>query len=224
MAFANGGRIVTNGLVLSLDAADQNSYVSGSTTWNDLSGNGNNGTLVNGPTFSSANGGTIVFDGVDDYVDIGIKSTLQPQSLSVSLWFKVSSYPVSNAQIVRSRGYGWGIQLNGSLLSSVLYTSTSNQINSSGTVIPLNIYNHCLFTYSNSTFCMYLNGVQIYTTTSPTNTIYYSGGYIAIGRDADFSGAYFNGNVSNAQIYNRALSAAEVLQNYTALKSRFNLT
>jgi Concanavalin A-like lectin/glucanases superfamily len=215
--------IVTNGLVLALDAANKKSYSGSGTTWTDLSGNGNNGTLTNGPTFSSDNGGSIVFDGIDDYVDIGIKSTLQPQSLSVSLWFKVSSYPVSNAQIVRSRGYGWGIQLNGSLLSSSLYTSTSNQINSSGTVIPLNIYNHCLFTYSNSTFCMYLNGFQIYTTTSPTNTIYYSGGYIAIGRDADSSGSYFNGNVSNAQIYNRALSSTEVLQNYNSQKTRFNL-
>jgi hypothetical protein len=223
MAFFRGPNVVTNGLVLALDAANPKSYVSGSTTWNDLSGNSNNGTLTNGPTYSSTNGGSIVFDGVDDYVDIGIKSTLQPQSLSVSLWFKVNSYPVSNAQIVRSRGYGWGIQLNGSLLSSFLYTSTSNQINSSGTVIPLNIYNHCSFTYSNSTFYMYLNGVQIYTTTSPTNTIYYSGGYIAIGRDADANASYFPGNIPQASIYNRALSSSEVLQNYNALKSRYNL-
>ena len=62
------GKIVTNGLVLALDAADRNSYVSGSTTWNDLSGNAYNGTLTNVPTYSIANGGNITFDGSNDYI------------------------------------------------------------------------------------------------------------------------------------------------------------
>ena len=64
------GQIVTNGLVLALDAADRNSYPDSGTTWTDLSGNGSNGTLINGPTFSSVNGGSIVFDGLNDYVNI----------------------------------------------------------------------------------------------------------------------------------------------------------
>jgi hypothetical protein len=63
MGFYRGPNVVTNGLVLNLDAANTKSYVSGSTTWRDLSGNGNNGTLVNGPTFSSNYGGGIVFNG-----------------------------------------------------------------------------------------------------------------------------------------------------------------
>jgi hypothetical protein len=66
-----GPNIVTDGLVLYLDAANQKSYPGTGTTWNDLSGNGNNGTLVNGPTFNSDNNGSIVFDGVDDYVNFG---------------------------------------------------------------------------------------------------------------------------------------------------------
>ena len=65
--YANG-KIVTNGLVLSLDAADRNSYPGTGTTWRDMSGNGNNGTLTDGPTFNSNNGGSIVFDGTNDYV------------------------------------------------------------------------------------------------------------------------------------------------------------
>jgi hypothetical protein len=68
MAFANGGRIVTDGLVLSLDAGDRNSYPGSGTTWRDLSGNNNSGSLVNGPTFNSANQVSILFDGVNDYV------------------------------------------------------------------------------------------------------------------------------------------------------------
>jgi hypothetical protein len=61
------GKIVTNGLVLALDAADKNSYPGSGTTWRDMSGNNSNSTLTNSPTFNSANGGSIVFDGVDDY-------------------------------------------------------------------------------------------------------------------------------------------------------------
>ena len=79
------GNIVTNGLVLYLDAANTLSYTSGYTVWNDLSGNNNNGTLVDGPTFSSGNAGSIVFDGVDDYVKI------EP-----SLSFNVTSYTIGS--------------------------------------------------------------------------------------------------------------------------------
>ena len=62
-------RIVTDGLVLLLDAGNTKSYPGTGTTWTDISRNGNNGTLTNGPTFDSANGGSLVFDGVDDYVN-----------------------------------------------------------------------------------------------------------------------------------------------------------
>ena len=67
MALHHSPRIVTSGLVLALDAADRNSYPGSGTTWTDLSGNANNGTLTNGPTFNSANGGSIVFDGTNDF-------------------------------------------------------------------------------------------------------------------------------------------------------------
>ena len=87
MAFFRGPNVVTNGLVLALDAANTKSYVSGSTTWNDLSGNNNSGSLVNGPTFNSANLGSIVFDGVDDYINCGNSSTLNiTETFTISLW------------------------------------------------------------------------------------------------------------------------------------------
>ena len=71
MALGHGPTVVTNGLVLALDAADRNSYPGSGTAWTDISGRGNTGTLTNGPTYSSANGGSIVFDGTNDYVDCG---------------------------------------------------------------------------------------------------------------------------------------------------------
>jgi hypothetical protein len=98
------GKIVTSGLVLALDAADKNSYPGSGTTWTDLSGNGNNGTLVNGPTFSSANGGSIVFDGVDDYVTCGTNSSTLVSSMTISSTFLFISYTNATHLIVGRLG------------------------------------------------------------------------------------------------------------------------
>ena len=80
MSYQTGPRIVTNGLVFCVDAADTNSYPGSGTTWFDLSGNGNNGTLNNGPTFNSANRGSIVFDGTNDWISVTRNSSLSPTS------------------------------------------------------------------------------------------------------------------------------------------------
>jgi hypothetical protein len=87
MGFYRGPHIVTDGLILSLDAANNKSYPRSGTTWNDLSGNGNNGTLVNGPTFSSANGGSIVFDGTNDVVSTTLVQTFVNE-LTVETWYR----------------------------------------------------------------------------------------------------------------------------------------
>ena len=85
MAFNYSPKIVTNGLVLCLDAGNVKSYVSGSTTWTDLSPTQKNGILTNGPTFNSSNGGSIVFDGVDDYIN---SSFAAPASETIIVWAK----------------------------------------------------------------------------------------------------------------------------------------
>jgi hypothetical protein len=92
MAFIHSPKIVTDGLVLALDAGNVKSYASGSTTWLDKSGGGNNGTLINGPTFSSANGGSVVFDGTNDNALLPINFFSYPSltTFSISLWFKSS--------------------------------------------------------------------------------------------------------------------------------------
>lgn len=76
MAFSFSPRAVTNGLILSLDAANTRSYPGSGTVWTDLSRSGINGTLTNGPTFNTANGGNIVLDGTDDYVNCSNSSTI----------------------------------------------------------------------------------------------------------------------------------------------------
>ena len=100
MAFSFSPKIVTDGLVLYLDAANPKSYVSGSTTWRDISRGGNNGTLVNGPTFDSGNGGNIVFDGVDDYSRIEFNTLFNgssSDSFSIEIIFKRNSLVYGNA-------------------------------------------------------------------------------------------------------------------------------
>ena len=92
MSFSYSPKVVTDGLVLYLDAANPKSYVSGSTAWNDVSRGGNNGTLTNGPTFNSANGGSIVFDGVNDYVALGNISSLilANNQFTISYWLRMT--------------------------------------------------------------------------------------------------------------------------------------
>jgi hypothetical protein len=91
MSYSNGPKMITNGLVLYLDAANPRSYTSGSSVWNDLSNNGNNGTLTNGPTYNTGSKGSIVFDGTNDYVELASRNTnleFQPtQAYSVFGWF-----------------------------------------------------------------------------------------------------------------------------------------
>jgi hypothetical protein len=228
MSFANGGRIVTDGLVLSLDASDRNSYISGSTTWNDLSGNGYNGTLTNGPTFSSANGGSIVFDGSNDYITI---TRMIQDDFTLSCWFKTTqSFGTSGAWYNGAGlidGEVGGVQNDFGL--SVAAGKLNFGVGNSDTFLVSSLaYNDDKWHYASATrtkatgtIKLYVDGQEVATgtggvqsLTTPTN--------IRIG-SIQTNINFFNGNIANVKIYNRALSASEVLQNYNAQKSRFNL-
>jgi hypothetical protein len=98
--YANG-KIATNGLILALDSGDRNSYSGSGTSWTDLSGNGNTGTLTNGPTYSSTNGGSIVFDGSNDYIDLGNKTLgVELQDKSACVWIYQTTSPSVFAGII----------------------------------------------------------------------------------------------------------------------------
>ena len=231
--FGGAQPIVTDGLVFAVDAANYESYTSGSTTWSDLSGNSNNGTLTNGPTFDSGNGGSIVFDGSDDYV----KATpIQPQYFSLCCWFKGTGAPANNdsfgASLICSDpqyngtipwilNYAWNDERVGILIEhNNTITTTSN-----GLVKQNNLYYACA-TYNGSVAKIYINGEEeasvarstdpTYNTTGDNNVRIGMWGYSSYQRN-------FNGHIYNASIYNKALSSTEILQNYNALKSRFDL-
>jgi hypothetical protein len=228
MAFGNGPYIVTNGLVLALDAADRNSYVSGSTTWTDLSGNTNSGSLINGPTFNSGSGGNIVFDGTNDYVALGTFTGLGSTNRTINMWFRVTSLPASVGRIITfpaddtstdTPTFTLAISSAGALsggLGGSPYNGYSNSIS-----YVLGTWVNICATISSNTVTFYKDTISqgsfTNTGTVATNPIGYLGRY-----NANYS-QYFTGNIASTQIYNRALSATEILQNYNATKSRFNL-
>jgi hypothetical protein len=226
-----GPNTITNGLVLSLDAANVKSYINGSTTWRDLSGNGNNGTLTNGPTFNSANLGSIVFDGTNDYVNLSSNIVLPSgnSSHTVSCWIYKQGDNTSNGWVSL---INWGTNSNNqkrfifissnSANNNRIYTGYYNNDNNWGTGITNNVWTHLAWTFNGSSESIYLNG-SLYGSrnVSNVNTVLSTnrdiGGYF----DTGFI-SYYNGRISNLQLYNISLSASEVLQNYEGQKSRYN--
>lgn len=228
MGIAGGPYIVRDSsLVLELDAADRNSYVSGSLVWNDLSGNTATSSLLNGPIFTTSSGGSIALDGVNDYIDSPINIAYSQGTISV--W----TYPKSNNNnnfFVYTAGQGsWThmIYLNTSgSLTAYIFDGSQRSFTGSA-IVDLNRWHNIVFWWSNSVgYGMYLNGTT--QGSSGLGSAWASGNRVLFGNSMGGTAGgvipvNLNGNIAVAQIYNRALSAAEVLQNYNALKSRFNL-
>jgi hypothetical protein len=243
MAFSYSPKIVTDGLVLYLDAANPYSYVSGSLNWNDLSRSQISGSLQNSPGYNSGNGGSIVFDGVDDYV---LNSTLTPlitNQLTISVWFFATDVSTDN-MIVSSE--------NSTTTNSrfVLFQDKvafiSGRVNTY-TFIPgdsttgnirmefasnsevLNQWVNITGTFiANSATGLrgYKNGIEDPNSpinASTVNPLSYNGPLYIGTRNPDSNQRYFDGRIGIVQIYNRALTASEVLQNYNSTKARFGL-
>jgi hypothetical protein len=223
MAISVRPSIVTSGLVLNLDAANMKSYPRSGTTWRDLSGLGNNGTLTNGPTFNSANGGSIVFDGTNDFVTGSDSSNFAfgTGNFTVGSWF----FSLSSVGILvdlRSNSLGNGPGFSDYFLNNkfYLYWNSANRYQSTGSIDTSKWYN-VVTTRQSSTVSVYINGILDGTTTDNTNLT--EGGF-RLARNINTTGTgYLNGSISNVRIYNRALSAQEVQQNYNATKTRFGL-
>ena len=244
MAFSHSPNIVTDGLVLCLDAADKTSY-SGSihggvlTTWTDIAGT-NNGTITNGPTFDSGNGGSLKFDGANDYVDTGnaFQSTFR-SSFSIEFWAKADDgLPSEERQFGGEVTSGDEIQLalqHSSQIGKLYfgYTSdgdaaygrTSSAVFSDGATD----WFHVVFVANDTTdqMSIYFDGVAQSLTSGDisgvtmgdftTSNNFYVGALNNVG-----SLIYeWDGNIAITRIYEKALSSKEVLQNYNAQKGRF---
>jgi hypothetical protein len=201
--------------------------VSGSTTWSDLSRSGNNGTLTNGPTFNSGNGGSIVFDGTNDFVDLGVTNlSTTLSSLTLNFFLKITKVNTKQAIIssyTSSPQGGWGIELladNTLNFFGFSNTTTFTDVQTTQTYTLNQILNICCV-FGNSAFSIYVNGTQS-ALKSGISTIYRTS-TIRLGITPPSAVVPFQGNIYQTSIYNRALTAQEVLQNYNATKTRYGL-
>ena len=224
--FAN--TIVQQGLVLNLDAGNPYSYAGTGSTWYDVSGTGNNGTLTNGPTYNSTNGGVVVLDGVDDYITCANNASLQITSaLTLEIWFYNTAAVDGLGMIVKgplSGDYDYMLYLSGTSTAVYFYKKDSigNPHYGGITLSLLNRWLHIVVTHtSGGLYTMYVNGVASDSSTFANSSIRSSSNNLLIG--AGWNPDYFYGNISQTRIYNIALSAAQVLQNYNATKGRFGL-
>ena len=225
------GNIVRDGLVLNLDAAKQDSYPGSGTVWRDIAEGVITGSLINGPTFNPSNFGSIVFDGIDDYVTLGNINLIQ-NDFTLNIWFTLNTTS-SKEHFIFSNNYATAPSLlitadssiSGILLSA--YYSTAGGVIQYGlnstTLANSQIYNLTLIR-SGSVNTPYINGSiqtsRIFTESTVLGLGRYELGWATIRNKTT---AYMQGNIYSTQIYNRALSAAEVLQNYNATKGRYGL-
>ena len=225
-------RIVTDGLVFCVDAANKRSYPGAGTAWTDLSANKNNGTLINSPSFNSANGGSIVFDGTNDYVACVQSFSRNQTQLTISSWVKFNNFTTSRAIYVETKNdvssridlavtSSQGIRFAGRdddsdsftqfAISATSLINTDVWYNIVGVYDPLNTNNNVYLNSVNVTSLSLNLGDGFPDTTSATQRIGNNGP----------NTAYMNGNIALVQIYNRALTPDEIRQNYLATKGRY---
>ena len=241
MAFRYSPKIVTDGLVLYLDAANTKSFVSGSTIWNDLTKNNYNGILTNGPTFDTNNAGSIVFDGVDDFVIVpSFSGTNFPQEQgTVSIWYNIKS---DNGVINKSsrgifdqfnltrnhifiRNYPFQPSSPNFVIQIALQSTLlpSSYIYSTGQNISVDEWHNIVVAYvcgSSSSVNVYIDGNLVSSGVMSDSTWRPNGQFVGFGTTNQ---PCMQGKGSILKIYDRPITSSEVLQNYNALKNRFGL-
>ena len=230
MGLSHSPSLVMNGLVLCLDAANTKSYPGSGTTWTDLSGRGNTGTLTNGPTYSSANGGSIVFDGNNQYITCGNIPTIGTGDFAINCWVYLPNVtPTDCWRAIVTIGNGYttagGITLYAPRHTSPVNTAVAilNGVNPTigGTSnVNNSVWHHIVLTRLSNNLSIYVDSVSEVSTSNTANITQTA---ITIGRDINCGNTYYQGNIAQVSIYNRALTAAEVSQNYNALRGRFGI-
>tara|TARA_R110000772_G_scaffold8438_1_gene27896 strand:- start:2949 stop:3620 length:672 start_codon:yes stop_codon:yes gene_type:complete len=222
MGAFGGPDIITDGLVFLVDAASARSYPGSGNTWYDLSGNGDNGTLTNGPTFNSI--GSIDFDGTDDYIDLTsidnsvftdeatliirlkLDSNIPPTTESGIFGFTDGAY---RSHYVWSNGLAYFDTFRSSRVDSITLSSLDRT-----TPHMLSIT-----TKGGGDWKLYQNGDNVHTVAAES-TVSMGNNYLGVQNPSSFVYT-LKGQVYNLTLYNKALTAAEILQNYNAQKNRF---
>ena len=237
MGLFHSPKIATDGLILNLDAGNTKSYPGSGTTWTDLSKENNHATLSNF-TVGSLNGGTLTADGANSVATINAAASLQPASITMEVMCKpiynnqnyanVISYPPNDD----AHGPPWMIYAiylqhpSGNITSRPLHTRISGAMHTSiNGLYDFGVWNHLVISFHNQAVKYYRDGVLKDTDTNSAATISYSGyenQNVFIGQNPSGS-EDFEGEYSNVKLYNRALTDAEVKQNFEAIRGRFGL-
>jgi hypothetical protein len=237
MSAIKGPNVIKSGLILALDGSNIRSYPGTGTTWTDLSGNSNNGTLTNGPTFNSSNLGSISFDGSNDHVTVAVNSWIRSASsaytFSSFFYYNGSSnggapYSLMTFPNAGDTNDGFWQHLN---LGNWLWRTEDNVSGEFGGNVeapsPFSNGNwyHIATVVKTNSLIFYRNGSPVATISTSFNwaNLRSDGtAYLCIG--TGYGEAYYmNGYVANFQMYNRELTATEILQNYNATRRRFGL-
>ena len=218
-----GAPVVDTSLQLWLDAAQTASYPGSGTTWTDLSGAGRNGTLTNGPTYSNTNGGFIVFDGTNDFVQCS--GSLTVTAATFVCWIRRNGTQGQYDGILFSRGTNTtGMNFYTSNQLGYHWNDASSTYNwSSGLTVPNLTWCMIAISVTSTAATAYL--CQTSGITTATNTVNHSSSVlndIKIAQD-DAGSRFFNGSIATAMIYNRALTADEITTNFNALRGRYGI-
>lgn len=217
----NSKNIVTDGLVLNLDASDKLSYSGSGSNCIDRSGNSNNGTFQDDTAFNSSNGGSFVFDGTDDYILISDSDSLDVTNITMEAWVKISSGQTNNFPRVidKTNAYylyfpsGTNITVNLAGISQLDVTANLDS----------DTWYHIAGSYDGQIISIYKNSELIGTKDLGSNENINQTNYnLSIG-DRITGGRCLNGNIASVRIYESALTSAQILQNYNATKGRFGL-
>ena len=220
-----GTSVVTSGLVLNVDASNTASYPGTGTTWYDLSISATNGTLINGPTFSTLGGGSIVFDGVNDYASFGNILNYTTSAFSFSYWINVASLTNSPNVFYKgsynTNGYYQQLSADGTINIVTSQTGAIQVTSSVSTSMIINTWLNIAFVRNGTSIKIYKNGVELTYSTVGThsNPASSTDNFVL----ASYNGAslYNNCKISSFYNYNRNLSSAEVLQNFNSTKGGF---
>lgn len=223
MGFSRGPKIVTDDLEFVLDAGNTKSYSGTGTSVTDITRNGNNGILTNGTSFLSSDNGVFDFDGTNDTINL---SHDLRKSWSYEVWVKLDAISgfafLGQGPTTTRQGLHIWIYNTTPTLRFGMYSNDTDFTVSTST----GIWYHYVFTYNHNspyTKQLYRNGVEINGNTIQTQQSYLGTGTLRIGATYSSGGSYANGKMSGIKLYNRILTASEILQNYNAQKSRFGL-